>query len=241
MADTTITALGNATAPLSGTERVPMDQNGVTVDASTLQIAQTLPDATTSAAGKMSAADKTKLDGVAVNATANATDAQLRDRQTHTGEQAISTITGLATALAGKEAAGAVAAAVAAHEAAADPHPGYLTATEGNAAYATAAQGAKADTAIQPGNAALSDSREWSAATISQAEAEAGTATTRRAFTAERVRQAIVAWWNGATSGFGRSWVALDDAAAGTAALRGGPVAAAAVAAAARAAAAPCG
>jgi hypothetical protein len=61
--------------------------------------------------------------------------------------------------------------------------------------YATAAQGAKADTAIQPGNAALSDAREWSAETISQAEAEAGSATTRRAFTAQRVFQAAAAWW----------------------------------------------
>ncbi len=42
----------------------------------------------------------------------------------------------------------------------------------------------------------LSDSREWSADTISQVEAETGTATTRRAFTAERVFQAIAAWWD---------------------------------------------
>ena len=42
---------------------------------------------------------KTKLDGIATGATANATDAQLRDRATHTGEQAISTVTGLQTAL----------------------------------------------------------------------------------------------------------------------------------------------
>ncbi len=47
--------------------------------------------------------------------------------------------------------------------------------------YATAAQGI--------------DSREWSADTIDQAEAEAGTATTRRAFTAQRVLQAAAAWW----------------------------------------------
>jgi hypothetical protein len=60
---------------------------------------------------------------------------------------------------------------------------------------ATAAQGALADTAVQPGNAALGDAREWTAATIEQAEAEAGTATTRRAFTAQRVFQAIAAWW----------------------------------------------
>lgn len=38
---------------------------------------------------------KTKLDGIAVGATKNATDAQLRDRATHTGTQAISTIAGL--------------------------------------------------------------------------------------------------------------------------------------------------
>lgn len=47
-------------------------------------------------------AAKTKLDGIAAGATANATDAQLRDRSTHTGTQAISTVTGLQTALDGK-------------------------------------------------------------------------------------------------------------------------------------------
>lgn len=61
--------------------------------------AATLPAATTSLAGVMTSADKTKLDGIATGATANATNAQLRDRSTHTGEQAISTITGLQTAL----------------------------------------------------------------------------------------------------------------------------------------------
>jgi len=59
----------------------------------------TLGAATTSLAGVMTAADKTKLDGVAAGATANATDAQLRARSTHTGTQAISTVTGLQTAL----------------------------------------------------------------------------------------------------------------------------------------------
>lgn len=53
--------------------------------------------ATTSAAGSMSSADKTKLDGIATGATANSTDAQLRDRSTHTGTQAHTTITGLGT------------------------------------------------------------------------------------------------------------------------------------------------
>ncbi|WP_323041152.1 hypothetical protein [Gemmobacter sp.] len=41
----------------------------------------------------------------------------------------------------------------------------------------------------------LSDAREWTATTVSQAEAEAGSATTRRAWTAQRVFQAIAAWW----------------------------------------------
>lgn len=43
--------------------------------------------------GFMSGGDKAKLDGIAPGATANATDAQLRDRSTHTGGQDASTIT----------------------------------------------------------------------------------------------------------------------------------------------------
>lgn len=60
--------------------------------------------ATTLAAGFMSAADKSKLDGVAANATANSSDATLLNRANHTGSQAISTVTGLQTALDGKRA-----------------------------------------------------------------------------------------------------------------------------------------
>ena len=47
---------------------------------------------------------KTKLDGITAGATVNATDADLRDRSTHTGSQATSTITGLDAALAAKQA-----------------------------------------------------------------------------------------------------------------------------------------
>jgi hypothetical protein len=88
---TTITGLPNATTPLSGTERVPMDQSGATADATTQDIANlapgtnltytaatrtlasstgadvVLPEATTSAAGMESAADKTKLDSITVD------------------------------------------------------------------------------------------------------------------------------------------------------------------------------
>ena len=74
------------------------------------------------ASGLMSVADKAKIDGVAAGATANDTDAELRERATHTGSQAISTVIGLADALAAK---------------------------------ATAAQGALADTAVQPGDVNL--------------------------------------------------------------------------------------
>lgn len=60
-------------------------------------------EVTTGTAGFMSAADKVKLDGIAIAATANATDASLRDRSTHTGTQAQSTIVNLVTDLAGKQ------------------------------------------------------------------------------------------------------------------------------------------
>lgn len=43
----------------------------------------------------LSDADITKLGGIAAGATVNATDADLRDRSTHTGQQAADTITGL--------------------------------------------------------------------------------------------------------------------------------------------------
>lgn len=48
-------------------------------------------------------AEKGKLAGVTAGATPNATDAQLRDRSTHTGAQAIATVTGLQTALDAKQ------------------------------------------------------------------------------------------------------------------------------------------
>lgn len=50
-----------------------------------------------------STAEMTKLAGVDTGATANATDADLRDRSTHTGAQAISTVTGLQSALDAKQ------------------------------------------------------------------------------------------------------------------------------------------
>lgn len=51
-----------------------------------------IPAATTTNAGVLSSADKSKLDGVEPGATVNATNASLRDRATHTGTQSSSTI-----------------------------------------------------------------------------------------------------------------------------------------------------
>lgn len=76
---------------------------GVTVTSDTGTDA-TLPLANATNAGLMAPAQVTKLAGVADGATANATDADLRNRSTHTGTQAISTVVGLAGALGAKAA-----------------------------------------------------------------------------------------------------------------------------------------
>ena len=86
--------------------------------------------ATTSTAGFMSAADKTKLDGVASGATANATDAALRDRATHTGSQAISTVTGLQTALDDKAPTTHIGSGGAAHANASTSVAGFMSAAD---------------------------------------------------------------------------------------------------------------
>jgi hypothetical protein len=70
--------------------------------------------------------------------------------------------------------------------------------TAGNGITITASQvepvyGSTANTVCQGNDARLSDSREWTAATVDQTEAETGTATTRRAWTAQRVRQSAQA------------------------------------------------
>lgn len=65
------------------------------------------------------AADKTKLAGIATGATANQTDAYLLNRANHTGSQAIATITGLQAALDAKGDSTALAAHVADHN---NPH-----------------------------------------------------------------------------------------------------------------------
>jgi hypothetical protein len=78
----------------------------------------------------------------------------------------------------------------------------------------TAVQPAGLTSYVQTSDARLSDSREWSATTISQAEAEAGSATTRRAFTAQRVFQAAAAWWAATATATGQALATAANAAA---------------------------
>lgn len=59
----------------------------------------------------------------------------------------------------------------------------------------------------------LTDAREWSATTVTQAEAEAGAASTRRAWTAQRVRQAIAAWYLTVSTTFTRTLLGRSTAA----------------------------
>ncbi len=86
---------GDVLGPASSVDGTPVVFDGSTgkyIKAGTKQLST--EDYTT--------AEKSKLAGVATGATANATDAALRDRATHTGTQAIGTVTGLQAALDGK-------------------------------------------------------------------------------------------------------------------------------------------
>lgn len=86
--------------------------------------------------------------------------------------------------------------------------------------------GSTAGTVCAGDDARLTDSREWTASTISQAEAEAGTSTTRRAFTAQRVSQAIAAWWATITDTALRTKAGLGDSATRNVGTTAGTVAA---------------
>jgi hypothetical protein len=118
-----------------------------------------LPAADATRAGLLSAAEQVKLAGIAAGAevnvnadwTATSGDGEILNKpatfapSTHAASHgagggdpitvAQGQVTGLATALAGKENTGVAAAAVTAHEGAADPHPGYLTQAEGDGRY----------------------------------------------------------------------------------------------------------
>ncbi len=91
-----ISDLDTATG-IDGSEMIPVVKNGNNFKVLISQIRDWIGVASTAAAGLMTAADKTKLSGIENNATANSTDAMLRDRSTHTGQQPASSIQGLKT------------------------------------------------------------------------------------------------------------------------------------------------
>ena len=255
MADVTITGLPNAST-LTGSERVPMDQSGTTVDAAASAIAALATKATvglsnvdnTSDINKpISTATQTALDGKAATGAIGSSGltmtAGVLGRETGTGAPVVLTlgsglsIVGGALTAAGGGGSGTVTSvglsvptgfAVAGSPITTSGTlaltfaAGYslpLTATQANwdaaaVLAATAVQPAGLTSYVQTSDARLSDSREWSATTISQAEAEAGTATTRRAFTALRVFQAAAAWWAATATATGQALATAANAAA---------------------------
>lgn len=81
---------------VDGTETFPVLKSGYNYKMTVSQVVAWISLATTSVAGLLSASDKSKLDSVQTGATENATNAELRNRATHTGTQPAATITGLA-------------------------------------------------------------------------------------------------------------------------------------------------
>lgn len=79
-------------------------------NAPSVRAVNTALNAKAAAADAITPAERTKLASVATGATANASDSALRDRATHTGAQAIATVTGLQAALDAKLAASLVGA-----------------------------------------------------------------------------------------------------------------------------------
>jgi len=90
--DRTVTDGWYAPASASGTVTNVTGTAPIAVATGTSTPVVSIAAASGSAPGSMSAADFSKLAGVATGATANSTDAQLRDRSTHTGTQTAATI-----------------------------------------------------------------------------------------------------------------------------------------------------
>jgi hypothetical protein len=264
MADVTITGLPNAST-LTGSERVPMDQSGTTVDAAASAIAALATkttvglsnaDNTSDASKPVSTATQAALDGKAtagaIGSAGLTMTAGILGRESGSGAplvlslgSGLSIVAGALTASGGGGSSGTVTSvglsvptgfAVAGSPITASGTlaltfaAGYslpLTSTQASWDAAavlagTAVQPAGLTYYVQTSDSRLSDSREWYATTISQAEAEAGTATTRRAFTALRVFQAAAAWWAATATATGQALATAADAAAARTAIGAG-------------------
>lgn len=138
-----------STVPLvDGSEAFPVAKGGLNYKVLISQIRDWIGLASSTNDGMMTKTDKLKLSNIATEATKNATDAQLRDRATHTGTQSVNTLSDVATVaktgayadLSGKPnlspaSLGAAPAAhvgsggTAAHPIATDTTPGFMSAT----------------------------------------------------------------------------------------------------------------
>ena len=104
-----------------------------------------------------------------------------------------------------------------------------LSITEGSLVVDGSGEGGGGNgTGIQEGDPRLTDSREWSAATMSTETAAAGVSTTRLATTAAVLRAAAAGWWDAISGAFGKSLTGATTAAQGRTLLELGSAAQAA-------------